>query len=635
MPPAAPNALSAAIAGVSTFATRRRRHRESSPPGSDSCYGVRSLHSAEWEENESSDSSSEDNRADERFDDTPGATSSSLPVFGASPSSTSSSATMLNPQERESEMQSPRPGLAAIDSPPRLEGTPTPPAASLQSYALASPPIPTYSFPSPPNPAYPIHSSPNYPIPSPPLARRPPPLAHNLFDMLADAPSASEPSSPASLESMCVTSISSLSRTSSLLDDWRPYDSEAERRGLDALGLETRPISQRGDTELVLPTLSLPSTSLHLGLERWNGEPAGTRVALLAGPERTRDVLGALAARRKCVQLPHGHVGVVENGHLAATILTGLKAADVRDRASDAYASLYYLLDSDADTRKLEAMIANHAAHADWVHLVVPLDDADTHDLDGAVPVTTLRDEAARLAAEVAREDAQTAALVQAAADSMLDLPGPMAMPRREPTPDVPSPSKTPNPEHATAYDREPEPWQFSARLPGLQEEDETSASTASLLDPDVMATVALLERVLADPNPTVKASTAACLAYVPPSSETSPASSTYAAPLPTIRSAGGEWEATLSRRLAHRRELDVQARRRRPRPRRRQDNPDPCGPLFPPRGGTSSVGLAGAVARAFAPMKKVLARTTWTQVAIACAVAFAVGCGIWAVRAR
>ncbi|GMK59130.1 hypothetical protein CspeluHIS016_0701450 [Cutaneotrichosporon spelunceum] len=629
MPPNAPSALSAAIAGVSTFATRRRsKQRESPPPDSDSYYGVRSLHATEWEDTESSDSSSEDNRVDDRSDDTPDATTASLPMFGASPSSTSSSTTMLAApriweieSNRGIQVQSRRPELAVIDSPPRLEGTPTPPAASLSSYALPSPTMPTCS------------------TPSPPLTRRPPPLSHNLFDMLRDAPSASEPSSPASLESMCVTSISSLSRTSSLIDDWRPYDSEAERRDLDVLGLETRSLTQRGDTELVLPTLSLPSTSLHLGLERWNGEPAGTRVALLAGPERTRDVLGALAARRKCVQLPHGHVGVVENGHLTATVLTGLKAADIRDRASNAYAALYSLLDSDTDTPKLEAMIADYAARADWVHLVVPLDDTDTSDLDGAVPVMTLRDEAARVAAEEAREDAQTAALVQAATDSMLDLSGPTPMPCKETTHDAPSPSKTPNPKHARPWASEPEskPRQSSSHLSGLAEEDETAASTASLLDPDGMATVCLLEHVLADPNRTVKASTAACLAYVPPSSETSAASSTYAAPLPTIRSAGGEWEATLSRRLAHRRELDAQTRRRRshPHPRRRQDNSDPSRPLFPPQGGPSSVGLAGAVSRAFAPVRKALANTSWTKVAIACAVAFAVGCGIWAVRSH
>ncbi|CAK9782777.1 hypothetical protein CC85DRAFT_305181 [Cutaneotrichosporon oleaginosum] len=604
------SALSAAIAGVSTFATRRRSRRDSPPPpGSDSFYGVRSLDSVDWESEPSSGDSSEDSSNLGPVDDTPSAVSTSLPLLGASPSSTSSSTTTL---ARASQAPSPRPSLAPIDSPPRLEGTPTPPAA-----ALASPAI-----------------------------NRPPPLAHTLFDMLADAPSASEPSSPASFDSMSVT-LSSLSRTSSLLEDWRPYDSEAERRGLDALGLETRPVPQRAGTELVLPTLSLPSTSLHLGLERWNGAPAGTRIALLAGPERTRDVLGALAARRKCVQLPHGHVGVVEHGRLSATILTGLKAADVRDRAVDAYAALHALLDAGADTPELESSVKSYASRADWVHLVIPLDDADTHDLDGAVPVTTLRDEAARLSAEMARDDAQTAALAEAATDNVLDfdLPTPLAAP--VPTPadssgssdnEPPSPSKTPSADidcTPPTRDREREPWQFSSRLPGVDEEDEAIASTASLLDPDVAATVSLLERVISDPASTVKASAAVCLAYVPPSSTTSPASSTYAAPLPTIRSAGGEWEATLSRRLAHRRELDAQARRRRPRPRRRQTTPDPCGPLFPRGRGTSSVGLADVVARAFAPVRKVLARTSWTQVAIACAVALAVGCGFWAVRAH
>lgn len=159
-------------------------------------------------------------------------------------------------------------------------------------------------------------------------------------------------------------------------------DSENERRGLDALGLETRrgaPVGGRGSAELVLPTLSLPSTSLHLGLDRWNGSPSGTRIALLADPERTRDVLGALAAKRKCVQLPHGHVGVVEDGRLQATVLTGLTTTDVRERVSEAYESLHHLLNPTADVdqrHELEGMVSSYASRAEWVHLVIPLDGA-------------------------------------------------------------------------------------------------------------------------------------------------------------------------------------------------------------------------------------------------------------------
>lgn len=304
---------------------------------------------------------------------TPGDSRASLSVLGASPESTSSSITMLASRgepahDPESSaplsLLSPGPSSLSVESPARHEGTPTPPAASLPTPQSHSP----------------YHWS----------DRRPPSVStHTLFDMLADAPSASEPGSPASLDSMCVTSLSSLSRTSSLLEDWRhplsrsdatlDLDSENERRGLDALGLETRrhaTVGQRAGAELVLPTLSLPSTSLHLGLDRWSGPPSGTRIALLASPERTRDVLGALAAKRKCVQLPHGHVGVVNNGRLQATVLTGLAASEVRERVDEAYSSLHNLLNPTASgdqQDELKGMVASYASRADWVHLVIPL----------------------------------------------------------------------------------------------------------------------------------------------------------------------------------------------------------------------------------------------------------------------
>lgn len=310
--------------------------------------------------------------------------------------------------------------------------------------------------------------------------------------------------------------------------------------------------------------------------------------------------------------------------------------------------------------------------------------DASMSDLDGAVPVITLKDEEARLAAETAREDEQKNALAEAVTDSVIDPPPAEASTAHS------SPSKSDRlslkdiDDTPPARDPRHEPWHFNTRLPDVTEEDEPNpalgASTASLPpDEDVLATVALLERILDAPGPTVSESVAtflewrpsplpnlASLSRTPASSLTasSPASSTFdgGAPVPTIQSAGGEWEATLSRRLAHRRELDAAARRARAHAaqqpnlrarRRRRGSPtstsastppqiphNECGPgpLFPrPRRtmSTASVGLADLFDRVFAPVRNVFAKSSWTQVAIACAVAIAVGCGYWAVRTQ
>ena len=240
-----------------------------------------------------------------------------------------------------------------------------------------------------------------------PIMPPPPIMQHTLLDMLADAPS--EPSSPASLASLpsCVASMSSLSRMSSPADwDWRhPLSrsvatvdsresrSDNGRRGHRS-GSEADPDADAdphsGSAELVLPTLALPNTSLHLGLERWNTPGQGTRIALVASPERTRDVLGVLAARRPCVQLPRGEVGVLSStttsasaGDIAshppvilATILTCLSAEHIRQRANDAYTSLHALLNPSPSREHqagLESMVAAYASSKDWVHLAVLL----------------------------------------------------------------------------------------------------------------------------------------------------------------------------------------------------------------------------------------------------------------------
>lgn len=201
--------------------------------------------------------------------------------------------------------------------------------------------------------------------------------------------------------------------------------------------------------------------------------------------------------------------------------------------------------------------------------------------------------------------------------------------------------------------------FQF-AQPPSHVPEDLASSET---LAQGIQDAVDLIVRALDDPTRVQSASYTHFFNWRPgrtipvdrSSLTTSPASSAFdgassPAPLPTVTRASGEWEATLSRRLAHRRELDASARRSRQAPapvdlgrrrRRRRTShspkPDNCtaGPLFPRRHiSTAELGLSDLFSRVFAPVKDALARTTWTHMVFACAIAFAVGCGFWAARA-
>lgn len=197
----------------------------------------------------------------------------------------------------------------------------------------------------------------------------------------------------------------------------------------------------------------------------------------------------------------------------------------------------------------------------------------------------------------------------------------------------------------------EPKEFRFPTPLPEVPELD-IDAST--VITRDIQDALTLLEEVLSDPTQTLKNSYEHFFAWRPrptaASPSSSPASSAFdgtssPAPLPTVTRASGEWEATLSRRLAHRRELDASARRARQPPsldprRRRRKSRSPkneCGPgpLFPRRHvSTAEIGLVDLFSKVFAPVKSVLARTSWKHMVVACAIAFAVGCGFWAAKA-
>ncbi|TXT10803.1 hypothetical protein VHUM_02308 [Vanrija humicola] len=408
----------------------------------------------------------------------------------------------------------------------------------------------------------------------------------------------------------------------------------------------------RGSEELVLPTLSLPSTSLHLGLDRWPGPSEGTRVALLASPERTRDVLGALAMRRRCVQLSRGEVGIVDHSGevLEATVLSGLSAAELRSRTTSAYATLNALLHPSLSPLQsgVGNMVSNYASTSpDWVHLVVALED----DHDGlavdVVPVTTLDEEKARLVQEAIEATVDSPAVVDDEGVARLRSPTPLTpstsnilepTPRLlsreiEPSPPVPEPPMDSDDTPHAAFER----GNPADELPGADHEEPPLTPGGHTIQETVM----LIERILDDPHRVRSASAATFLSWRPTADTTSPASSNYdvgGVPMPTVARAvgGGEWEATLSRRLAQRREIDASGRRRRSSHSPPHDAKEPCAPLFPRhRAGAASVGLADLVDSVFGGVRQVLARTPWTRVVMACAVALAVGCGFLAVRVR
>ncbi|KAL1408725.1 hypothetical protein Q8F55_005538 [Vanrija albida] len=677
MPSERAAALSAALAGVShPFASRRTQRQHDSPPpppGTDSCYGVRSLEgSVEWSDAEADDGADSTESAESTDDSVP-----PIPPQH-DPAADPTSAETTRGESSSHDIAAP---TSSRDATPEASAS----AASVPFAAVATD-SPTAEPHAPPpcradaSPAaeLPAASHPHLAIPH-----------HALLDALADAPS--EPSSPVSNASLpsYTASLSSLSRMSSPADwDWRHplsssvtaldlnHDAEYDTHSLASLGL-----GPRGSEELVLPTLSLPSTSLHLGLDRWPGAGEGTRVALLASPERTRDVLGALAARRRCVQLGRGEVGIVDHSGegLEATVLSGLSVAELRSRTMAAYHTLNALLHPSLSPLQsgVGNMVSNYASTSpDWVHLVVALEDEhDAHGVD-VVPVTTLDEEKARLVQEAIETVVEPAGV---------DDEGER---RRSTTPPTPSMSTVPEPTpRLSSHQIEPSP-----PIPDLLDDDADETPLAierdnpadALPGPDddnpltpgahtIQDTVMLIERILDDPQRVRTASAATFLAWrpggstidslptVPPTQAssltadtTSPASSNYdvgGVPMPTVARAvgGGEWEATLSRRLAQRREVDASVHRSsrgaraRARGRRRRSShspphgaKEPCAPLFPRHRATAaSVGLTDLLDGVFGGVKHVLARTPWSRVVMACAVALAVGCGIWAVRVR
>lgn len=297
----------------------RSAQRESPPmPGTDSTYGVRSV--SEWGGDSAHSARSGDERAqhesegDERGDSVDGDA-----AFTDCERAGEESPTTAHIEDAKDWGGDDRADSTAGED--TLSATPSPRPLPLSSLAPSAQIIP----PSPDDTAH----------PEPELDTDSEADTGDMHLSLHLREAASEPSSPASYTSMpsYVASISSVSRTSSPAPLNLGFDtgftgfSGFAGRGMGA-GTGT------GSEELVLPTLSLPSSSLHLSLRRWEGSGArGIRVALLGTSEMEKKLVRALGEREDLVDMGRrGEIGVVRNGKIAATLITGLGGDQVSPR---------------------------------------------------------------------------------------------------------------------------------------------------------------------------------------------------------------------------------------------------------------------------------------------------------------
>ncbi|WWC71681.1 uncharacterized protein I206_105639 [Kwoniella pini CBS 10737] len=202
-------------------------------------------------------------------------------------------------------------------------------------------------------------------------------------------PTTSEPSSPASFTSMpsYVASLSSLSRTSSIspmgINEYNPH----HHAGSGSI-----------EDDLVLPTLALPSESLslHMSLSKWqqyDNHLAGSSIALLGPREDVERCLRRLRDSEHLVEIKSG-VGVVRDGKIVLRIITTLKSVEhVRSKILYTYNTLNALLhpqmrvDTSAQA-ELRRLVEGYVGRSDWIHGAIALGDTpNAKDLDNIVPV--------------------------------------------------------------------------------------------------------------------------------------------------------------------------------------------------------------------------------------------------------
>lgn len=82
--------------------------------------------------------------------------------------------------------------------------------------------------------------------------------------------------------------------------------------------------------DLVLPMLSLPSSSLHLSLRPYTGPAEAVKIALAGSSESVKAFLRLLGHREELVDVGiKGAVGVTRGDKLQLILLTGLSALQV------------------------------------------------------------------------------------------------------------------------------------------------------------------------------------------------------------------------------------------------------------------------------------------------------------------
>lgn len=287
-----------------SYTSRTRQEASSPPPGSDSCYGVRSLESSVC---------SEDN-------------SDASPHSTNSTTLSESVSIRRNEEEWEEHATSHRePTLRAETTPmadySHLPETPASPVSSLYPDTPADLVDHSTTSSLPPSPDDTLHPRDAFPDEETrnddkiELERR---LSLARLSSVPTLPSSphtegpSVPSSPASIAFSCIASLSSISRASS------PVSGIAYGHPV-GLG-----IGNAGGDDLVLPTMNLPSSSLHMSLPKFQGEVDGIKIGVVGTAASIQELIGSLEAEDGLglVDVGKGLIGVTREEDLLVTLVT-------------------------------------------------------------------------------------------------------------------------------------------------------------------------------------------------------------------------------------------------------------------------------------------------------------------------
>ncbi|WVW85756.1 hypothetical protein I302_107794 [Kwoniella bestiolae CBS 10118] len=422
------------------------------------------------------------------------------------------------------------------------------------------------------SPSRPIHTRPEQRIvpPSPedtvhpldhrddgsPSSRRHQPLTLEHITRSFDSPflpTTSEPSSPASFTSMpsYVASLSSLSRTSSISPmGIHEYNQQLAHGGLV--------------DELVLPTLALPSESLslHMSLNKWSDEEGGLGVILLGEREEVQRCLRRLREKEELVEIQSG-VGVVREGKIALRIITGYKSIEqARNRVLHTYNTLNALLhpqlrDDTSSRGELRRLVEGYIGRSDWIHTVVSLRGSDD--------VTCLEDLIPAI-----QSNPRFSPTIETTESwkSTAKTPSLRSTELVEPTP---RPSDETSEYFAPrAYSPSPSSSKDYSPVRSIEQGDQAVSQLIDLVDSPSACTGKSIDTFLSwranqhTDRPIHLTSPVPSLFDITGQGERTMASSLTSTSsgvgaMPTVARAqgGGEWEATLSRRVAQRRESD------------------------------------------------------------------------------